>query len=152
MTLAEFRASGTDCPDLSVPIGADFYGDGPDPIVKPGRLYDGDCYIEKEADGRWYLILYRDEYLTTELRVLELRLYAWCIGETLSRKDFAEFQRKYPPLEVTLGERVVFTEHADGTFTVLDEATDTEWPGVSPEVAANTIWRCDGATEYKYVE
>jgi hypothetical protein len=74
MDLQQFRASGRDTDDLGRDRpGLDLEG-------KPGRIYDGGGYIERQPDGSWYLQIDRSEYAGT-LEQLEVPLHKWCLQE-----------------------------------------------------------------------
>lgn len=83
-TLADFIASRQVCADLGARLDADLDG------VRAGFVYDGDCYIEQEADGSFYLLLYREEYRAATVAELEPILYAWCISECPSDMEIPD--------------------------------------------------------------
>jgi hypothetical protein len=74
-TLTDFIASRETCADIGERIGADLDG------VHSGFVYAGDCYIEQEPDGSFYLMLHRDEYRSTNITELEAILYSWALSE-----------------------------------------------------------------------
>jgi hypothetical protein len=76
-TLADFIATRKACADLGTQFGAEYFDKSP----RAGFIYAGDCYIEREDDGTFYLLLYREEYRAATLAELEPILYAWAIAE-----------------------------------------------------------------------
>lgn len=77
MTFADFQATRRDNVPL-FPITRDEQHENSLCIA-----YAGDAYIEQLADGRYMLILYREQYITpsTSLEMMEAFLYAWCLTE-----------------------------------------------------------------------
>ena len=76
MTFEEFCATGHDVEDVSGVAG--------DEDVRPGRVYDGDVFIESSgghADGRWMLTLESEGWISDDLRTLERRLYEYAREE-----------------------------------------------------------------------
>jgi hypothetical protein len=90
LTFEQFQASRTWCPDLPAVLTNDNWGD-PNNGTPCGWLYLGALYIEDtsashwppqcRAEGRWYLILGRDERITDDLESLERDLYAYATSE-----------------------------------------------------------------------
>lgn len=87
MTFEEFQATRTHCDDIGAAISADL-GE-----KTAGNLYCGTFYIEARADwwtpqakaqGAWYLILERDDYISDDLESLERKLYEFA-------KDYGAF-------------------------------------------------------------
>jgi hypothetical protein len=76
-TFREFQATREECADLGARMGADYFEKSP----RAGYLYAGSCYIEREPDGTFYLLLHRAEYRSPELEKLEAILYSWAITE-----------------------------------------------------------------------
>lgn len=73
----DFVLSRSTCSDIGERLRIDT---GRDDAV-PGFVYDNDCYIEQQADGSFYLILYSDEFESASLADLEPILYAWSLTE-----------------------------------------------------------------------
>jgi len=76
-TLVDFIAAREACADLGARFGTEYFDKSP----RAGFVYAGDCYIESEDDGTFYLLLYREEYRAKTLAELEPILYAWAISE-----------------------------------------------------------------------
>jgi len=88
ITFEQFQASRTRCADLGERI-ADAHWDD-EPVPATGNVYLACLYIADvlphwpEAarnQGRWYLIIDRDEYITDDLALLERRLYDFALSE-----------------------------------------------------------------------
>jgi hypothetical protein len=88
MTFEQFQASKTECPNLGERLDDARWEDEPTPAS--GLVYAGDLYIERVADhwpakarteGKWYLILCNEEYISDDLENLERKLYAFAKGE-----------------------------------------------------------------------
>lgn len=79
MTLDEFKATKTYLPAGSPDIPQhvlDLVED--DAMVDGVVLYVGTYFIAKWTDGRYWLILDRDEYVSSDLGELEPKLFEWC--------------------------------------------------------------------------
>lgn len=83
MTFEQFQATRRHCDDLGKAVD-DGRWEG-QPAAK-GNLYLGCLFIEsaqphwpQEArdEGKWYLVLERDEWITDDLESLERKLYQW---------------------------------------------------------------------------
>lgn len=85
-TLSDFIATREACADLGARMGAEYFNKTP----RAGFVYDGDCYIEQEPDGSFYLILHRDEYTAATLAELEPILYAWAVTECPDSLDIPD--------------------------------------------------------------
>jgi hypothetical protein len=88
MTLAEFRAAGTDCADLGRALSDALWTE--EGYIGIGRSYPGNLWIERmpdnwllnpDAAGKWYLLIYRDHWLSDNLSELEERLYNFGVDE-----------------------------------------------------------------------
>ena len=88
MTLAEFRAAGTDCADLGTALDDALWSE--EGYIAVGRIYPGNLWIERmpdnwplnpDAAGKWYLLIYRDDWLSDDLSELEERLYNFGVDE-----------------------------------------------------------------------
>jgi hypothetical protein len=77
MNFKQFQQTRRPVADLGKEMNAEYFDKSP----RAGFMYDGDCYIEKEDDGTFYLILHRDEWTSANLEELEAILYAWCLTE-----------------------------------------------------------------------
>lgn len=49
--------------------------------IEPGRIYEGDLYIQRGDDGDWCLTIGNDSELSDDLAALERKLYDWAVGE-----------------------------------------------------------------------
>jgi hypothetical protein len=73
MTFKQFQATGHDVADLSQVIG-----NGQEELEgKPGRVYLDGLYIEREPDGRWYLLIENEDWLGEPLVTLEQHLFRY---------------------------------------------------------------------------
>jgi len=81
MTFEEFQATGCDVADLKrySPDIANQMADYDAP--RPGRVYAEFLYIEREPDGRWYLLIANEDWLGKPLATLERRLYDFGVAE-----------------------------------------------------------------------
>ena len=83
-TLAQFQATRRAVSDLASELGIDasyFEDESRTPRKAAGFVYTDDCYIDLMEDGRFHLILFRDEYVSDNLGELEDKLFQWCIDE-----------------------------------------------------------------------
>jgi hypothetical protein len=81
MSFDDFVATRTECDDIGKAINAEFLdAEGKERIVR-GFLYLGVLYIERGDDGRYSMLLYRDEEISEDLGLLERKLYAWAGDE-----------------------------------------------------------------------
>jgi hypothetical protein len=88
MTFEQFQATRTWSEDLkAVSSDPDNWADD---VTPKGNLYLGSLYIQHvepfwpadaRAEGEWYLLLGRDEWITNDLTALERRLYDWAKSE-----------------------------------------------------------------------
>ena len=87
MTFEQFLSTRRPCADLSKVADLGFPND--DGRAYPGNRYLGLLYIEQvtpewppaaQREGRWHLLIERDEYITDNLASLEQRLYEWALG------------------------------------------------------------------------
>lgn len=89
-TFAEFQASRVEVPDLGTYF-ADFndasWSGGP---PGPGFIYMQDLYISQVTEdwpdaareqGKYHLILGRDDWISDDLEALARRLHAWAVAE-----------------------------------------------------------------------
>lgn len=80
MTLDQFRATGRDVADIvaELPHAAGYTEPG-----TPGRIYDGDCYIEGTPETGWTLTIHNTIMRSGAYTLAELEheLYEFLIGE-----------------------------------------------------------------------
>jgi hypothetical protein len=84
MTFEQFQASRRRCEDLAAELSADFGSEH----KCPGNLYLGTLYIdavqpwwpEAAQQGKWHLLLDRNEWISDDLASLERRLYEWAVS------------------------------------------------------------------------
>lgn len=88
MTFEKFQATKKECADLAAALGSENWEDAKH--TPTGFIYLGSLYIENvlphwperaRAEGRYYLILNRDEYITDDLELLERKLFDWAVAE-----------------------------------------------------------------------
>jgi hypothetical protein len=91
MTFEQFQASKTECADLGKRLEECRWDDEP---IASGLVYAGDLYIERvgshwpekaKAEGKWYLLICNEEWISDDLESLERRLYAFAVGEEIVR-------------------------------------------------------------------
>ena len=75
VTMDAFLASKTRCEDIGKAISADLDG------IRPGFLYFDVLYIEDMGDGRFYLNIERADWIATDIRELEARLFIFAKEE-----------------------------------------------------------------------
>jgi hypothetical protein len=87
MNLEQFRATRTICNDLGTVLNDSRWNDNGE--AGTGFLYEGMLYIENvtaawpetcQKQGKYYLILERDEYISDDLADLEAKLYRFGIS------------------------------------------------------------------------
>jgi hypothetical protein len=89
LTFEEFRALGRDVADLSEIIEGQEELEG-----KPGRVYtDHSLYVEREPDGRWFLIIENQDWIGMSLVDMERRLYQYGLDSGLWARDSEEEAR-----------------------------------------------------------
>lgn len=77
-TLATFSAMRTFSADLGSTIGQPEYFEG----TQAGYTYGNTgLYIEQLPDGKYHLLIERDEWTSNNLQELEAILYAWALSE-----------------------------------------------------------------------
>lgn len=72
--LAQFRATAKPCEDLAT-LHHGYFDAG-----KRGFIYDGDCWLQDNEDGTFWLQLHNEEW-TGDRETLESILFAWCLYE-----------------------------------------------------------------------
>lgn len=95
MTYDQFIATRKWSNNLAVDCEA--YSDGEQSDhVQTGYIYCGSLYIEATEDwwpedaqqqGKWHLLLERDEYITNDLDALQRRLYRWAMAAGFDESD-----------------------------------------------------------------
>lgn len=81
LSLNDFRATGYDVDDLrTAPLDASW--DAP----TPGRVYLDNFYIERRANGGWFVPLVDDGHESDDLAELEVMLYEFAVGEELIKR------------------------------------------------------------------
>lgn len=98
LPFAEWVATGRDVEDLAEVLGDDVYEPG-----TPGRVYEGNLYIEKTSSG-WTLLIMRDEWFTEteEPSKIQLdQLYDWYRSECCDIQPVESLARAF-------AERLVF--------------------------------------------
>ena len=87
MTFERFQATKKDCSDLGAALN-DSMWDGEPPAE--GLIYLDALYIEKVSphwpesarnQGKWHLIINRDEWISDDLTTLEHKLYDFAVSE-----------------------------------------------------------------------
>jgi hypothetical protein len=101
MTFEEFQATRRYCENIGALIVEARHDDEPLPVK--GNLYLRDSlYIEEvqphwpenaKAEGRWHLLLGRDEWITNDLESLERKLYDWAVSEDYEMTSMAELEK-----------------------------------------------------------
>jgi hypothetical protein len=88
VTFQEFQATCRHCDDLGSTLNDARWED--DPAPAKGNLYlDVLCIDEvmphwpdeAKAEGKWHLLIGRDEWITDDLEALERRLYDFAVSE-----------------------------------------------------------------------
>jgi hypothetical protein len=83
-TFEQFQATRTACDDLGAHpnLAPEWFLDAEgNERTAAGFVYDGDCYIERLDDGRFYLIIANMEWTDDDRAALERELYQWCVDE-----------------------------------------------------------------------
>lgn len=85
MTFEEFQASRVESADLGKAIDQPEYFQDKNGVdrVAVGYVYDGGCYIERLSDGRFYLIIFNEQWINADLGELEATLYEFCVDNLL---------------------------------------------------------------------
>jgi hypothetical protein len=85
MTFQQFQATRTYCDDLGSALQDARWEDEP---TGKGNLYVGCLYIEErqphwpgDRDGKWFLLINRDEWISDDLEALERRLFQFAQDE-----------------------------------------------------------------------
>ena len=88
MTFEQFQATKTHCDDLGAKLSDARWED--EPVPAKGNLYLDALYIEAiqphwpeaaRKEGKWHLLIGRDEWITDDLESLERRLYDFAVSE-----------------------------------------------------------------------
>ena len=86
LTFEQFQALGRDVADLSEIIEGQEELEG-----KPGRVYtDHGLYVEREPDGRWFLIIENQDWIGMSLVDMERHLYQYGLDSGLWARDSKE--------------------------------------------------------------
>lgn len=80
MTLNEFQATKQTVPAADAPAHVRDLIDYDDTIDSV-LVYDAETWIARRADGQYWLLICRDEYLSRDLPALEARLYEFYSAE-----------------------------------------------------------------------
>ena len=75
LTFKQFQATGRYVWDIGWTI--------PDCSLngKPGRVYADAVWIGREPDGRRYLLISNEDWISADIEPLERELYAWWLSE-----------------------------------------------------------------------
>lgn len=98
LPFAEWVATGRDVEDLAEVLGDDVYEPG-----TPGRVYEGNLYIEKTSSG-WTLLIMRDEWFTEteEPSKIQLdQLYDWYRSECCDIQPVEPLAREFAKVLTT---------------------------------------------------
>ena len=76
-TFTDFSKTREFCTDLGARFDPAYFSCAP----RAGYVYTGDCYIEQEPDGSFYLQLLQSVHKSAELCDLEWVLFAWVCEE-----------------------------------------------------------------------
>ncbi len=88
MTFEQFQATKTHCDDIGAAISDARWEH--EPVPAKGNLYLGELYIEEvlphfspemKHQGKWYLTIHRDEWVSDDLEDLERKLYEFAKDE-----------------------------------------------------------------------
>lgn len=84
VTFAQFQASGRDVADVRSIVGDDMDG-----VAVPGRVYDGDAYIQPCGAGQYTVEIYNCAW-TGSRDMCESILYFWCLTEWAETMGISE--------------------------------------------------------------
>lgn len=84
LTFLQFQASRAPCANLAADLQLDasyFEDENGEPRAVSGFVYSGGAYIENMPDGRYFLLIESEEWISSDLAELERRLYDWCCNQ-----------------------------------------------------------------------